>query len=451
MIKNSNIWDTYREAINRNCTDEFVAKTSLSYWQNRLFAASIFYLIPLSVIAILPGVYMAYISDLHLVIAVDFLSIVTVLAVAFLPGMSVFIRKLLFNGVLYLISAVLLIYLGSFGPGLLYLLGISIFVVLSLDKKYGYFAIALNTLICVGIGFSIYFEWGNFIILQEYNLDEWIAVSSNLIFLSAVSVLLIPILFKGLQSAIIEENNLRSVLELEQKKIQQSVALLNEKNQELEQFAYTISHDLKEPLRMICSFMELLDKKYAPQLDEKARKYIHYAVDGATRMTQSINDLLEYSRVGRLYHEINDIESKEIIQEVLQILKSEIEQKDARIELLNLPKIKAVPITFKMLIQNLLTNALKYHEQGNKPEIKISARELPTHWKFSIEDNGIGINPEHYEEIFSIFRRLHTREVYQGTGMGLAISKKITEQHGGQIWVESEENSGSIFYFTIEK
>ncbi len=447
----NNIWNNYRAIIIQNCTDEFVATTSLTYWQNQLFASLVIYLLPLSTIAVIPGIYMAYVSNLLGLIVVDFIAIGTILSVAFVPHLSVFRRKLIFNGVLYVTSTTLLLYLGSFGPGLLYLLGLTIFVVLSLDKKYGYATLALNTFICIGIGFFIYFGWGNFLILNEYALDTWIAVSTNLIFLSGVSVFLIPVLLNGLQSALIQENKLRSEIETKQAELQNTIEQLHSKNKELEEFAYTISHDLKEPLRMIRSFMELLDKKYGPQLDEKAKKYIHFAVDGAERMTSSIDELLEYSRIGRLYKDFDEVNSEDILQEVLKTLSAEIEEKEAEISFSKLPVVKAVPVSLKILMQNLLSNSLKYQPEEQRPQISIQAKELESCWEFCVTDNGIGIEETYSDEIFNLFRRLHPKEKYSGTGMGLAISKKIVEQHNGTIWVTSENDKGCTFHFTILK
>lgn len=445
------VWYTYRALIQQNCTDELVADTSLHYWQNKLFSATVTYLIPFSIISVIPGMYMAYITDLKWLLLVDTVAILSILSVAFLPGLSVHIRKIIFNGMLYLVSVALLFYLGSHGPGLLYLLAITIFTVLSLDRIYSYIALLLNTLICIGIGIMLHYGVGNFDIMEQYQLDTWIAVSTNLIFLSAVSVLLIPILFNGLQSALIEENNLRSEVESHQGQLKATITEVNSKNKELEQFAYTVSHDLKEPLRMIKSFMQLLDQNYSEKLDDKAKRYIHFAVDGAQRMSNSIDELMEYSRVGRMYNTQEETDSYQLLQEVLKTLDAEIENTGTQLTISELPVINAVPITFKMLVQNLISNAIKYQPVGQKPEIEVSAKELDSHWEFTFKDNGIGIDPEYHEEIFGIFRRLHTREIYSGNGMGLAISKKIVEQHDGELWVRSKENKGSTFYFTIAK
>lgn len=217
MEKFKKFWASYRSIIIRNCTDINVDSASADYWQNKLFAASIVYIIPLCFITVIPGIYMAYISDLMGLLAVDFVAIAIVAGIAFFPGISVFARKIMFNGVLYIISTTLLLYLGSLGPGLLYLLGITVFVVLSLDKIYGYFTVALNTLVCIGVGVFIHFTEYDFMLLNEYELGAWIAVSSTMIVLSAAAALLIPILFDNLQTALVQEKELRADMEKDQR------------------------------------------------------------------------------------------------------------------------------------------------------------------------------------------------------------------------------------------
>ncbi len=200
---------------------------------------------------LIPGIYMAYKLSLTGMLLSDFITVVTILAVAFMPGISVFVRKLLFNGSLYTTSVVMLHYLGSNGPGLLYLFAITIFVLVSLDQLYGYLALTLNTITCIYFGLALHYGFASDVLLQEYQLDSWIGVSSNLVFLSGIAVFLMPKLFNGLQSAFEEQEQLKT-------KLEHSVENLNAKNKELEQFSYSVSHDLKEPLRMVRSFMELL-------------------------------------------------------------------------------------------------------------------------------------------------------------------------------------------------
>ncbi|MFH5832549.1 PAS domain-containing protein [Halalkalibaculum sp. DA384] len=222
-------------------------------------------------------------------------------------------------------------------------------------------------------------------------------------------------------------------------------------NAELEQFAYVASHDLQEPLRMVSSFLKRLEKKYGDQLDEKARQYIDFAVDGAGRMRQIILDLLNYSRVGQHEFERQNLCLEELLNEILKLEHRAIEESGATVEWDPLPEIRAAETPVQQVFQNLIRNAIKYRRPECEPEIHISGEETGTHWKFSVSDNGIGIREEFQENIFNIFQRLHTQEEYSGTGIGLAVSKKIVEKHGGEIWVESEEGEGSTFYFTIAK
>lgn len=248
----------------------------------------------------------------------------------------------------------------------------------------------------------------------------------------------------------------------ERKKAQKQLEQLNEElknqteelaasNAELEQFAYVASHDLQEPLRMVSSFLTQLEKKYSDQLDDKANQYIHFAVDGAQRMRQIILDLLNYSRLSRGQDNREKSDLNKILEDVQSLERSAIEENKAIINIDPLPTLNVNTGAIKQVFQNLINNAIKYREKDTVPEIKISAEELEEHWRFSVEDNGIGIGSEFKENIFQIFQRLHTREQYSGTGIGLAICKKIIERHHGEIWVESEVGKGSTFYFTLPK
>ncbi len=220
-------------------------------------------------------------------------------------------------------------------------------------------------------------------------------------------------------------------------------------NAELEQFAYIASHDLQEPLRMVTSFLTQLQRKYNDQLDDKARQYIHFATDGAVRMRQIILDLLEYSRVGKLDYNFEKIDLNVMLQEISQLHKNLILERSATIKYDNLPVINAAVTPLQRVLSNLITNSIKYNQE--KPIIQIRALEKPKHWQIDLKDNGIGIDKQFQEKIFIIFQRLHSREQYSGTGMGLAICKKIIENHGGKIWVTSKEGAGSTFHFTILK
>jgi PAS domain S-box-containing protein len=228
------------------------------------------------------------------------------------------------------------------------------------------------------------------------------------------------------------------------------VAKLKTSNRELEQFAHVASHDLQEPLRMVGSFTQLLERRYKNQLDEDADDYIGFIVEGAQRMKALIDDLLAFSRLNTEPSKYEPVLIEVALDDVLFNLKSSIEENNALITYDPLPTVMGDLSQIRQVFQNLISNAIKFHGD-EPPEIHISAKEFEKEWLFSVSDNGIGINLNHQDQIFSIFKRLHTRNEYEGTGIGLAICKSIIERHGGKIWVESREKYGSTFYFNMSK
>lgn len=240
----------------------------------------------------------------------------------------------------------------------------------------------------------------------------------------------------------------------ERKKAEERLALamneLQRSNKELEQFAYVASHDLQEPLRMVASYTQLLAERYENQLDDKAKKFIHYAVDGAVRMQLLINDLLAFSRIGTRGKPLEPIDAHAVMGEAINNLKMKIEETETIITNDELPMVRADASQLAQLFQNLLGNAIKFRSSEH-PYVHISASDRGREWLFSVRDNGIGIDPQYADKVFVIFQRLHTKEEYPGSGIGLAICKKIVERHGGRIWFESELGEGTTFYFTIPK
>jgi len=221
-------------------------------------------------------------------------------------------------------------------------------------------------------------------------------------------------------------------------------------NNELERFAYVASHDLQEPLRMVSSFLQLLDKQYTAKLDDKAREYINFAVGGAERMKRLILDLLSYSRVSTVTEQFQPVDMNAVVQHVLQIFESRFEKEGITLTTDRLPVVKGNTSQLQQLFQNLVGNAIKYKSE-RPPLIEIGCLEEENRFVFFIKDNGIGINPKYFEKIFVVFQRLHPVNNYSGTGIGLAICKKIVECHQGEIWVESEEGKGSTFFFSMPK
>jgi PAS domain S-box-containing protein len=241
----------------------------------------------------------------------------------------------------------------------------------------------------------------------------------------------------------IERDKLHSDLEIYSRKLQNS-------NAELKQFAYVASHDLKEPLRMIVSYLALLERKYGDRLEPEAHEYIRYASDGGERLNALIDDLLEYSRLDWQSKPLITVDMNRAVAKSFIILKVQVEDSDVNIVIDPLPTLLADESQIVLLMQNLLSNAIKFRGP-ERPRIRISATIGPGEWIISVQDNGIGLSMGDSERIFQMFQRLHSREEFPGTGIGLAIAKKIVERHGGRIWVESEEGKGATFFFSIPK
>ncbi|RAI94764.1 PAS domain-containing protein [Algoriphagus yeomjeoni] len=225
---------------------------------------------------------------------------------------------------------------------------------------------------------------------------------------------------------------------------------LQSANAELKSFASMASHDMKEPLRMISSFLKLLEKKYSPVLDEKGIQYINFSVDGAKRLSALIDDMLEYSRIGFDESKLDRVNLKTLVEEVIVLKKNLIDEKKAELIVGDLPEISGIKTPIKSVFINLISNALKYQEQGKVPIISIYSKTEGGISQITVEDNGIGIDEAYFDRVFKVFSRLHGKNEYSGTGIGLAICKKVINQHGGKIWVESS-GKGTKFHFTLKE
>jgi PAS domain S-box-containing protein len=261
---------------------------------------------------------------------------------------------------------------------------------------------------------------------------------------------------KKAEDALIDRNTqISEMLDIERHDHESTETLLEEltddleiSNKALEQFAYVSFHDLREPLRMITSFLQLLKKRYEDDLDEDAHDFINYAVEGAKRLDMMLTDLLEFSKIGTQESELKYLHTEKIVEQVLSNLKTLIYDNNAEVTYDSLPVIYANEYQMVQLYQNLIGNGIKFHGSED-PRVHISVKKGDNEYIFAVEDNGIGIKKQHLEKIFTIFQRLHRRQQYDGSGIGLAISRRIVQEHGGKIWATSNMGNGSIFYFTI--
>lgn len=226
---------------------------------------------------------------------------------------------------------------------------------------------------------------------------------------------------------------------------------LKSANKELQQFAYVASHDLQEPLRMISSFLGLLEKRYADRLDDKAKTYIHYATDGADRMKAIINDLLDYAQSGARLGKKERVDTAAAVEEMKLLFKRSVEEKNAEIIAEELPVVSGHASVIRRVLQNLISNALKYSHENRSPVIRVTSRETESHWEISVADNGTGIPPAYFDRIFELFTRGPRTAGKEGTGIGLATVKKIVERTGGSVWLTSKVGEGSTFTFTVPK
>jgi signal transduction histidine kinase len=231
--------------------------------------------------------------------------------------------------------------------------------------------------------------------------------------------------------------------------LEQTLEDLRRSNADLEQFAYVASHDLREPLRNVANYTELLAQRYRDQLDEKANKYIHYATDGARRMQQLVDDLLAYSRVGSQGGHLRPVDASKVLHAAVESLGEAIRESGATIDVSGtLPVVLADDSQLFQLFQNLVANAIKFRSDSS-PKISVHAAFRNGRWVFALQDNGIGIDMRYADRIFQMFQRLHDKTRYEGSGIGLAIAKRIVERHGGQIWFESSRGTGTTFFFTM--
>lgn len=422
----------------------------LGFWKNKLFADLVALVFPLALIFLIPGLIYCFQKELYELAIYNTLAFSLLCFIAFYPKLSIKIRKTLFMICIYFVFFFLFFYIGLLGPALLYLYCAAVFGVLIFVIKQHYLWSWINTLICILICVLIYFETPASVIMGT-DLIEWIVISSNLVVLSFITTTLAPIPFQGLEESLIKQVKLKEELDKEKEVMKKTLFLLEEKNNQLEQFNNLASHDLQEPLRNIHTYIELLDNRYSDQLDGRAKKYINFTLNGAKQINNLVRQMLDYSKVGLEDIAVEEVDINELVYEVVELLKINEQLETVEIEYTNLPTIRASRIGLFLVFQNLIQNALKFRKKEGRLKIEIKYEEQKNFHTFLVSDNGIGIADEYKKFIFELLKRLHSQHEIPGSGIGLASCKKIIERHQGEIWVESQLDIGSTFIFKIFK
>lgn len=422
----------------------------IAYWRDKLFTRIMIYLLPVSLVALVPGVIMSIQGGIPLLAIYDLLAVAFFAFIGFARGIRLVWRKALLVLCLYVLSVILLVYLASFGPGLLYLLTLTVFVTLIFPISIARWSIVVNAVVCGLFAFLIGYHWLDTSLAHTYSLGSWIAVSSNLIFLSGVIVASLHLLLTGLQRTLLQEAHLQKELREKQQILEKTLAAVEAQNQELEQFVYIASHDLQEPLQTLTSVVNRLEHYPQAHWEGETLRYFHFLTQSATRMRLLLTGLLNYARIGQ-ESQLEWVEGDALLQEVLTDLQPLISQHGATISFDRFPRLLAYRMELRQLFQHLISNAIKFKRTDVAPRIDLSVSETESYWQFSVADNGIGVEEKFRRKIFVIFQRLHPLSKYEGTGIGLAHCKKIVEVHGGKIWVEPQTGYGSIFSFTLPK
>ncbi|MBW3468649.1 sensor histidine kinase [Arthrospiribacter ruber] len=446
-----NIWKRYTGLIKRNLGVQSEGWDTTLQWRSVLTYYSLVFIIPLSLIAYIPGVFFAIQENYPSVVLIDSIALSLVLLSGFSPRISLAARNFMFIAALYTVGVGLLFIIGLSGPGFLYMLAASVFCTIIFPVKYAYYPAFINLLISVIFAFLITLEIMIWKDEPIHNIPQFITVASNLVFLGFFISALFPKVFDLLEKSINNERKLKTTLDQKNADLEKALKVVENKHAELETFAYSASHDLQEPLRMITGFLRQLEKHNYEQLDEKGKQYIYFASDGAARMKEMITGLLEYSRVGRFDGKKSIIDVGMLVKESVKIFNESIHEKNAEVIIHPLPVVESYAVPLSQIFHNLIGNALKYRHPERTPRIEVSCAESEDSWIFSVKDNGIGIRPEDQSRIFNLFQKLHHKKDFEGQGIGLAIVKKCVENLGGKIILESDVRNGTNFSFSLTK
>jgi signal transduction histidine kinase len=446
-----NFWNKYKTIIWKNIPLEGPTH-SLEYWRDYLFRVMMLYLIPLSLVAMIPSFFVSFLGGHINLILFDFFGIGCIVLIGFTKFISNSAKKILLIMITNALALVLMLELGSFGPGLMYLVASGVFVSLLFSSKKSWYGILLGVLVCILVGlelnYNILYPEGG----EKIELLGWLAISINVVFINGVITLVVPILFEKMQQSILAKRKMEQMLLLKQDDLNNLIQELEMKNANLSQLIKGVSEDLQEPLRNILSFLGLLKRKFGSEIDGKAHQYIEFALDGGRKMREIILGLLDLAQIGKNPEEVEKFEMDEIIEKVMVLQKKKIQVSNAKITLSNtLPTIQGSKTYLIQAFNELVSNALKFQRPQVEPRISISCEDVGCSWQFSVTDNGIGFDTTTTLDPFVVFSRLHPELDKEGFGIGLALVKRISENLRGSVWVESVPGEGSVFFLKIPK
>lgn len=440
----NSVWNWYKQKVYDKCTGRSDADNTLEYWRNQLFAETVLYLIPLSIIVLIPGIYMAFVEQLVYLIVADVIAVASLLIIAFAPGISVYLRKLIFCIAFYLVSIALLFYLGTFGPGLMYLLAMSVFVVLILDQRYGVGVVALNVIVCIALGVEVNINMLDSAALSNYELDSWVAVSSNLVFLSILAVILIPKLFNGLKSTLEKQNRLRSDLEKNQQKLEQSVERIEKKNRELGRS----EENYRNLFEMSPQPMYVFDMESYRFLDVNKAMAKNYGYSRDELLSKTIKDVRPQEEIPRLGKKVKEVGYSSEIHKVgvFKYLK-----KNGEIILAN---ITTTTVAYegdvaRLVIANDITEQRKAEEELQKSKARLQGIiDSQTNFLIRTDLNGYYTyyNPKFEQE----YGRLHSAEDLTG----IHCMESVMEYHYDRVFNTVEKcikAPNRVFQVEIDK
>lgn len=444
-----NLWAKYVSVVYKNCLQAKTLEDGLLYWKDLLFSFTIIYFGPFCLFTLSMGIWMTVQSNNALLSIINILGSISLLVIAFAPGISVFIRKIIFITIYYALSFFLFVYFGNLGLVLLYLFVPSVLAMLIFHRGVMFWSLGITTVICLLILISIYSNYWNFEPVTELSLFYWIVFLSNLIYLNGIFAFMLPKLFNGLQNSVDKQKELSRQLDAERSSLVQSMNLVKRKNEEIELFAYNAANNMKSPIRLIQTYLRRIIEKYGGELDEKGRIFTNMAKEGIEKLRSNMIGLLIYSKLGKWTEDPELIDLNELIEDIWEEIKTKNKDHKASLVLDTLPQIYTYQSVIKIVLEQLINNTFIHGNEDKMCMVEIKTEKLNKHWQFSIKDNGRGIPQSSLERIFDVFHKLDNNPSGSGIGMGLTITRKIIEQMNGEIWVESELGKGSTFYFTI--